>query len=356
MKAYLKLHGVQLLVATLVIVAFAAGVMPPDAAAGLAMVPMLVGNTYAPFPVTPSLTAVAIAYRNPKLIADDVMPRVPVDAQAFKYTSYPKGTFFTVPETLVGRKGRPNQVEFTGTEVDASTLDHALDDAVPIADIDNARNSPGMPDPLMQAAEGTTELIMLAREKRVADLVFSAGQYAAAHKTALTGNDQWSSTHADSTPIIDITTGLDACIMRPNVMVIGRAAFTKLAMHSTIVKAYNGSSGDAGIVPRAFLATLFELDEVLVGEGWINTAKKGQAPTLTRVWGKHCALIHRNKNANTKRGTTFCFTAQWGSRVSGSEYDRNVGMRGGQVVSVGESVKELITANDLGYFIEDAVA
>lgn len=352
MKTYLKTNRLQLALFLIVAVACLAGLVPDPATAGGSV---LFAMVVAPFPVTPELTAVAIAYRNEKLIADSVLPRVPVGLQNFKYLSYPIGSFMTVPETLVGRKGQPNSVEFTGTEVDDSTQDHALDDEVPVADIMNAAGQPGMPDPLMRAAEGTTELIALAREIRTAAQVFAAANYAVANKVALAGNDQWNVDHADSSPIIDITTGLDACVMRPNVMVIGRAAFSKLAMHKTIVKAYNGTAGDAGIVPRAFLASLFELDEVLVGEGWVNTAKKGQAPVMTRVWGKHCALLHRNKNADTQRGTTFGFTAQWGTRVAGSEYDGRIGMRGGQRVRVGESVKELVTANDLGYFIENAV-
>lgn len=355
MKAYLKLHGAQLLIAALITVTFLAGVMPPDAAAGLALVPMIVGNTYAPFPVRADITAVAIAYRNPKLIADSVLPRVPVDSQKFEYRLIPKGTFFTVPETEVGRKGQPNQVEFTGEEVVDATKDHALDDPVPNADIENARTQPNLPDPLLQAGEGISALIELAREKRTAALVFDPAQYAATNKVALVGNDRWDVNHADSNPIIDVTTGLDACIMRPNIMTIGRAAFTKLSMHPKIVQAYNQNAGDGGIVPRSYIATLFELDEVLVGEGWINIAKKGQAPNMVRVWGKHCALLYRDKLANTKRGTTFGFTAQWGTRIGGAEYDKNIGMRGGQMVRVGESVKELITANDLGYFIENCV-
>lgn len=313
----------------------------------------LVVFAVAPFPVTPVLTAITVAYRNARLIADEVLPRVPVGLQEFKYLKYPIGTFFTLPETKVGRKGRPSQVEFEATETPDSTTDHALDDGVPQADIDNAKQ-PGMPDPLGRAAEGLTELIMLAREKRAADLVFNAANYAATHKVTLAGADQWSDPASD--PIDDIMVGLDAMVMRATILAIGRAAFTKLATHPKIVKAYNGTAGDAGIVPRAFLANLFELEDVLVGEGWVNTAKPGQAATLVRVWGKHAALLHRNKMADTRTGTTFGFTAQWGGRVAGSEYDKNIGMRGGQLVRVGESVKELITANDLGYLIINAVA
>lgn len=313
-------------------------------------------NTAAPFPVTPELQAIALAYKNNTLIADAVLPRVPVGLQAFKYMSYPKGQFMTLVETRVSRKGTPNQVEFTGKEETDSTNDEALDDQVPINDIELAAKQ-GLPDPLGQATEGLTDLLLLKREVRAATLVFGVGNYAAANKTTKTGNEQWSDfTAGHSDPIDDIMTGLDSCIMRPNVMVMGNAVSSKLRRHPNIVKSYNGTAGDAGIVPLQFLADLFELEEILVGQGWVNTAKKGQSANLSRVWGNSCALIYRNKLATNNHGTTFGFTAQSGKRIAGSQYDGNIGMRGGQKVRVGESVKELIMANDLGYLIADAIA
>ncbi len=320
----------------------------PDTALALPVAMLVV----APFPVQPELTAIAIAYRNARLIADDVLPRVGVGVQTFKYLKHTKEDRFTIPDTKVGRKSAPNEVDFSATEVEASTQDCALDDPIPQADIDNA---PVNYDPLGNSAEGLTDLIMLDREKRVADLVFDAAQYATANKATLSGTSQWSD-FTNSDPVANLMTGLDACIMRPNVMVIGRAAFTKLAMHPKIAKAVLGNAGDVTIATRAQLAALFELEDVLVGEGWLNTAKKGQAASMARVWGKHCALVYRNRTANTRGGTTFGFTAQFGSRISGAEADSKIGMRGGQRVRVGESVKELITANDLGYFIQNAVA
>lgn len=309
----------------------------------------------APFPVTPQLQAIALAYRNNTLIADAVLPRVQVGLQSFKYMSYPKGQFMTITETRVGRKSKPNEVEFTGTEVTDSTNDEALDDAVPISDI-NLAAAQGLPDPIGQAVEGITDLLLLKREVRAAALVLGAGSYAAANKnTALAGATLWSA-FATSNPINDIITGLDTCLMRPNVAVMGNQVASVLRRHPAILKAYNGNAGDTGIVPLQFIADLFDLEEVLVGQGWVNTAKKGQAVNLQRVWGKSLALIYRNKLANTQRGATFGLTAQYGQRIAGSEYDKNIGMRGGQTVRVGESVKELLMANDLGYLIADAVA
>ena len=60
--------------------------------------------------------------------------------------------------------------------------------------------------------------------------------------------------------------------------------------------------------------------------------------------------------ADANGGITFGFTAQWGTRIAGAVPDNRIGLRGGQRVRVGESVKELIIAPDLGYFIQNAVA
>ncbi|UVH84375.1 hypothetical protein NW342_22030 [Pseudomonas aeruginosa] len=75
----------------------------------------------APFPIDPELTAIAIAYRNGRMIADEVLPRVPVGKQEFKYWKYDLAQGFTVPETLVGRKSKPNEVEFSATDESATT-------------------------------------------------------------------------------------------------------------------------------------------------------------------------------------------------------------------------------------------
>jgi hypothetical protein len=307
----------------------------------------------APFPITPVLTAIAIAYRNARLIGDAVLPRVPVSAQVFKYRKFALQDGFTVPDTKVGRTGKPGQIEFGFTEVEGSTKDYALDDPIPNADIENA---PQGYDPEGKATESLTDLIALDREIRCANLVFAAGSYATANKVQLTGNDQWNEyAQTASDPIEDIMTGLDSMVMRANIMVLGNAVASALRRHPRILKAYNGTTGDTGIVPLAFLRDLFELEEVLVGQAWVNSAKKGQAATLARVWGNHCSLIYRDSLAGVNDRVSFGYTAQWGDRVAGSIPDPDIGMRGGQRVRVGESVAEIVAADNLGYFIQDAI-
>jgi hypothetical protein len=307
--------------------------------------------TVAPFPTEPQLTAIAIGYRNQSYIADAVLPRVSVGRQEFKWWLYPEDETFAAPDSRVGRRSKPNEVDLTATESTSKTEDFGLDDPIPWADIENA---PAGRDPRDQAVMQLTDYIMLSREKRCADLVFAAGSYPTGYKATLSSSGQWS--HADSTPVTAINNALDTPLMRPNVMVIGRQAWTILATHPHIIKAVQGNSGDRGIASRQQVAELFELEEILVGASRLNTAKKGQAATLARVWGKHCALIHRNRLADTRGGLTFGYTAEWGGRVAGAMEDRNIGLRGGEVVRVGESVKELIVANKAGYLFTDAVA
>lgn len=306
----------------------------------------------APFPISAALTSITLAYVNEKLIADDVLPRVPVSKQEFKYTKYALADKFTIPNTLVGRKGKPGEVEFSGDELTSSTRDYGLDLPIPYADIENAQGTQF--DPEGQGAENLTDLVLLDREQRAASMVFDPAQYATANKTTLTGTSQWTDTTSD--PVKAVLTILDGMLMRPNVAVIGRAVATALCTHPNVVKAWNKDAGDKGKAPITFVAELMELDEIHVGQAWANSAKPGQTPVMTRLWGKHMSLFVRNKTANTMGGVSFGYTAQWGDRIAGTWDDKNIGLRGGKRVRVGESVKELIVANDLGYLIQNAVA
>lgn len=308
----------------------------------------------APFPIQQALTAITIAYRNTSFIADEVAPRVPVGRQEYKLTNYSPAETFALPSTLVGRKGRPNEVDLTATEATYSTKDYGLDDPVPQSDIDNA---PPNRSPVDRAVMQLSDYILLDREKRVADLVTTAANYAASNKTQLSGTSQWSD-FTNSDPLGAINAGIDACLMKPNRMVMGRAVWTKLRTHPKIVQAITAQSGvgvQNGIASRQAIADLFEVDQVLVGESWLNTAKKGQATSLQRVWGKHLLLYYFNPLADTQGGLTFALTAQFGTRVAGQAPDPNIGLRGGIRVRVGESVHEHIIATLAGYLVQDAV-
>jgi len=300
-----------------------------------------------PFPVDTRLTGIALAYQNRMLIADSVLPRTPVGNQSFKWLNFNKADRFTIPNTLVGRKGRPNEVEFGATETSGLTKDYGLDDVVPIDDIASA---PQGYDPLGNATEGLTDLIALDREKRVADLVFDAAQYPTANKVTLTTNEYWDD--VDANPLQQILDYLSTPLMRPNVAVFSQPVWNALRTHAKIVSAILGNAGTSGIVTRQQVAALFELEEILVGEAFYNSAKPGQTASYGRLWGDKAAFLHRNRLANTRSAQmTFGYTAQWQGRVAGQMSEPQTGLRGSIRVRVGESVNEIICASDTGYLV-----
>jgi hypothetical protein len=309
----------------------------------------------APFPINAELTAIALAYRNKKFIADEVLPRVPVPQISFKYKKYSLADGFTIQNTLVGRTSAPNRVEAGYTEVSDTCADYGLEDLIPQHDILIAQAAASGYDPVKFASEWLANLVAIDREKRVATLVFDANQYGSSNKVALSGNDQWSD-FTNSNPVTAIMNALDACIMRPNIAVFGRAVFSAIIQHPKVVQAVYKSSQSAGIVSREALKELFELDDVLVGEAYSNSAARGQTPSIARLWGKSAALLYRDAAAARAGATTFGFTAQFGDKVGGEAPTDEAGLRGGVKVRVGETIKEVITANDLGYLITTAVA
>jgi hypothetical protein len=314
-------------------------------------------STQAPFPLNPQLTAIAIAYRNNALIADMVLPRVAAHDQ-FRYTKFNKDEAFTVPDTKLGRKSEANVVEFTGTEVIDETQDYGLKDVVPLGDLRKAEGT--KMDPLGNATTGITRLITLDREVRVAGLVFNAANYAAANKATLSGTGQWSD-YTNSNPVSAILAAMDAMIMRPNKAVMGQSVWTVLRQHPKVVESVKatgaGGVNAQGVIARQALADLLELEEIIVGAGFVNTAKKGAVGSYSRCWGKSFALMYTEPVAETGNAMTFGFTAESGGGIRTRDwFDEKVGADGGQWVQVADTVKEVLPANDLGYLFSAAVA
>lgn len=322
--------------------------------------------TSRPFVVDATLSAVAIGYKNGSAmrIADKVLPRLPVSNEKFKYTVYPIGEAFNTPDARVGRKGAVKQLEFTGTEVTSDVIDYGLDAPIPQSDIDvaNAARAEGRSvfDPEARATEMLTETLENIRELRVAQTVFALGTYAASRRITLSGTSQFSD-YTNSDPIGVLAAGMDATLVyRPNTMVMGREVWSKISSHPKIVNAVKGNVTNQGRITIDQLRELLAGDgitEVLVGDAWTNTAKQGQTTSLARAWGKHIALLHLNPLASVEQGgITFGFTAQFGDRLAGRIEDPDIGLQGGFRIRTGERVRELISAQDVGYFIQNAVA
>lgn len=318
-----------------------------------------------PFITSALLTAVAIAYRNPasSLIHQRALPRLEVLSESFKYNVFPITEAFTLPELEVGRKGQPSQIEFTADEVESSTKDYGLDDAIPQSDITEAAKARAekrsMFDPRASAVEGLTNLIELGREVRTAKVVQDPDNFPAAQKIALVGTDKFSD-YANSDPYGVIDEGMDKTLVyRPNHIVMGQPVWSKAKRHPKLIKAVKGGLSEDGAITKAQFAELFEIDidNLLIGMAQVNLAKKGQAVSLSRVWGNSIQLLYLDmtKQSTTDAVMTWGFSAELGTRISGSIEDPDIGLHGGERIRVGEQVREHVCAKALGYQISGAI-
>lgn len=317
-----------------------------------------------PFPVDPVLTAIAIGYRNDRanLIADDVLPRVPVFGSKFSWTRYPIAQLFTVPKTEVGRRGRVERVEFSGKEESSEVKDYGLEDAIPQGDIDDANTMRtrglGMHNPVDFAVEGLMDLVLLDREVRVAEMVQNPANYASNKRLVLSGADRFSD---GLSPIIETLKAAfnGTLIFRPNTMTMSRPVWSVISSHPEIVNAVKGNVTSKGIVTPEEFVNLFRgegLMKLNIGESFVNIARPGQSAQLSRVWGNFISLTYINPVARPNANSlTFGMTAMYGTRVAGQWEDKDIGLDGGQIVRTGERVRELIVAPDVGFLIQNVI-
>jgi hypothetical protein len=308
-----------------------------------------------PFVIDPQRTAIAIAYRNKEMIADMVMPRVPVPTEAFEWTEYDESQYFAAPDNRIGRLSPPNQAEFSSLIRTARCVDYGLRDIVPQKDIDNSY--PGY-DPLNNATLQLTALNMLCRERDVAKIVFDPANHT--NKVTLSGSARWSEV-STSTPDIDVLDALDQPLVRPNVAVFGETTWRYFRRHPRVVQnifaaSGPGVSGAAGNVSRQQVAEWLELDAVLVGRAWINSAKPGQAANYTKAWGKSAAFLYLNPDiAFSTQMITWGFTAQYRQLQVDTYFNQDIGSRGAQVVRNTECRIEIVSAKGASYLFAEAV-
>lgn len=316
-----------------------------------------------PFATVARLSQIALAVKPEGMIADIVAPRIPVPDEEFVYTKFTTEDRFTLADTKIGRKSEANQVEFGGTDVTDKTNDHALDDFVPKKDLDRYSSGGTAIDPTVLAVEGVAGLVDLAREARVAALFNTLTTFSSALRTTLSSGSQWND--PDVNPIPIILAAMDAMLVRPNMMTVGREVATALQTNPYCVAAVYGAAGNAtgntgtGVIPLSALAAVLGLKQINVGETFYNSAKPGQSVNMARLWGKHATLHRTDPSVRNVQGgamPTFIATAEWQPRRTRVIPEPKRGIDGGNTYRVAEQVKEIVLWQDAGFHFHNAVS
>lgn len=302
-----------------------------------------------------TLSNLSIQYKNADMIWPLLMPVVKVGKRSDIYYKYNKEDSFKLADDALGPKSQPNEVDYGVTPDNYSVKDHGLSGWVTQEEIDNADN-PLQPE--IDENDHINGCLDVAQEKRVSNIVFSAANYPVGNKVTLSGTAQWGGTADD--PVGNLLTAIEDCFMRANTVVMGADAwkiFRKLPEILDAVKGssrYQGSPGGLATVDE--VKGLFEVDNWLVGRGRYNTAKEGQTPSYTRLWGKHCAALYVPQGTPSIKSIAFGLTFVEALRGTYKDFDGRRGVKGAWFIKTTWNSDEKIVAPDVGYFIENAVA
>lgn len=319
----------------------------------------------APFAINPALSAIAIDFASQNLvsrgfIADQVLPRVKVDAPLFRYPTYPIGEAFTLYDTAVGRTSELNEINQSANEATGAVIDHGLKSGVPFRDILAQQNQSIPMDVKARAVMDVISKVMLAREVRAATLLFTAGNYATGYKATLAGTGQWSDL-VNSDPIAAITDAITVMTVKPNTLVLGQLVANMVRRHPKTSQALGGSQTTGRYVPLQEVADLLGLERIIVGNTLTQLSKRGQPTVTDRVWGKSAALLNipatgADGYVTSPGDPAFALTFQFGDKVAGEILAPNMGLLGGVYVKAGEMISEQLVAQEAGYLFTNAVA
>lgn len=206
------------------------------------------------------------------------------------------------------------------------------------------------------------ENVLRNQEKRIASLVFNATTFSG-QTTNVT--NEWDSNHkTDAVPIDNVETAVRAVADRtgiwPNALIINRTVFRNLRNLDQIVDRISSSgAGNASkpsdITPQ-MLASVFDLDFVIVAGNYENTAKEGQDASLSQIWSSEYAFVTKVATTNDMREPCLGRTFHWaedGSQPGGTvETYRDETVRG-DVVRVRHDTDEKLLYTEVGQLLDN---
>lgn len=296
--------------------------------------------------VNKPLTNISIAFFQDAqaFVADRVFPNIPVQKQSDRYFRYDRADLMrdTMKKRAPGTESAGGGYKLDNTPTyfcDVWALHKDIDDQIR-ANAD---------DPLNMDRDATmflSEQAMISREVQWMSTFFTTGVWTGVTGSAadITGvaaspstNEvlQWND--ASSTPIEDVRAYGDTIHQltgkRANKLTLGRQVWTQLVDHADLVDRvkYSGGVGNSNpaMVTRQAVASILELEQVLVADGIKNTAAENPsfetAMSLSFIAGKNGLLSYAPPSASILQpsaGYTFSWTGLMGAGSMGGRVKR----------------------------------
>lgn len=301
------------------------------------------------------LANVAIAYRPEGMIVDQIAPVVNVNKQADSFYKWEIADAFRIWDANRAPATEANVIERNMSSDTYFAKNYALKDRVPYEDIENA--DAGMLFTERSARiEHIKDMLMLGMEQRVA-LKCTSGSNVGSYSAVASAWDDYT----NSDPILDINTGInnveDSTGYRPNSIILSRSAWRHLRNHDDIISRVFGqqTTGNGRVVKPANIADLFELERVLVGGAYYNTADRNQSASLSALWGDH-VLVYYAPTKPRKDKPSFMYSFRWNKIMNMQAYIYQLQKSKAEEVELGYYQDEKITASTLGFLITNVTS
>lgn len=303
--------------------------------------------------VDASLATLSIRFQNEDYIGTQIMPIAVVPKQSDKYSVYSDRDYLAYPSADIGPRGEVQQLS---TNIDQSSsyfcAGKAMEERV---DMDNISNADAPLDLLGNANYKANDGLEWNREKDIASVLTTSGNYGANYNTLAAGSE-WDSP-GGGTPVKDIQDAVGACLGGPGpTELVGWCGFNVykvLARHPEVRELYKYTG--SGLASPQLIAGIFGLDKLLVGKAWQDTANIGQTLSLDRIWGEYFGVARVSKMPK-KDNYSFGFCFDWEGKQTVVTYEQRSGRRGSYFVKVSDAWVPKVVAQRAGYLVGNCLA
>ncbi len=300
------------------------------------------------------LTGVSNAYIPENLISEKVLPTVEA-AQDSGILGYYGKNHLRLENSVTGGRGRARKVEAIVRNVDKTFLiqPHELQGEVTESDYRNVE----LPfDAEKDETLGLTTLIAIEKEYLFATAVQNSSIIT--NNITLAGTSKFSD-YANSNPVKVVKDAqnavLTACGSMPNKAIVPALVANTLRYHPQVLSNLGFQQNRAGQLSNEEIAKFLGVAEIYIPDAAYNSAKEGQADSMSQIFGNHITFLVAPKQASKYQVSFGYYIKRSGvgpRRVKKWSIEETFGNTG---ILVGDYYQFRIVDATAGYLIKDAI-
>lgn len=301
------------------------------------------GNSH----INKPLTNISLRYNYAEGIADEVFPIISVKKESDVYFIYDLSNL-RLEDTLRANRSKANLIERDYSQASYNLEEHALAELITDRDRENADK------PLSLDVDTTQDLeeqIQIRQEVETANLAFTTTSWS--NTLALTAGSRWDT--SGTIPLNNILTATSLILqdahVRPNRGVLGWESFKGIKNNTATMDMIKYT--ERGIITEEILASLWDLDKVLVGRASYVNSAEGRTITSTFIWDDNALIYYVPQSAKLKTPAAG-YTLIIGQQRKVKKW-RDEGY-GGDFIEVSTLFTPLIVATSAGFFIKDTIS